>query len=492
MINMHRYIRNKLLHADPLEQQVFIKHFTNRAIKSMSLASGVKVHSHNRWFRIINFIESGYPEFKLAQRIADACIPRIKAAPKGAKRLRLVALAIQASHGDSSSTNLSMLFQDQEALFEGDTGFLYDFASRSGHSRRSCGHFSEEHVEIRGDENGIYASTQVCPHCADILVRAGKHVRATHLSNVLYLAEFVVSATDANGATILIDQRHPNYRFDERRQHYVHINWSPYQNLIDSYHSSKAKGFSVIDSPWFRSHRRAFGCELEVQVRQGDCNAAAGRVHELLNPSGDVGEYCFFERDSSIGTGFEMVTQPAGLDVHRDKFALFLNNPEVKRGMRSHEGGSCGFHVHVGRQYLTQSQIYRIQSFLNDVRNEALIKKIARRYSTGYSKIKYEMGKISPHNKTSGDRYEALNVTGRETVEFRIFRGSLRYESIMAALEFVNAVLDFCQPGAVSIMEFNSIGFQRFLMHPNNRTDTKYLRSYLSLDADRDNEQRAA
>jgi hypothetical protein len=62
----------------------------------------------------------------------------------------------------------------------------------------------------------------------------------------------------------------------------------------------------------------------------------------------------------------------------------------------------------------------------------------------------------------------------------------------MAALEFVNAVLDFCTPGNTSFVDFNALGFKKFLMHPSNSADTKYLRSYLSINVDHDNEQRQA
>jgi hypothetical protein len=167
---------------------------------------------------------------------------------------------------------------------------------------------------------------------------------------------------------------------------------------------------------------------------------------------------------------------------------LFLNNPEIKRGLRSHEGGKCGFHVHVGRDYLTQGQIYRTQAFLNDVRNEALIRAIARRYSNGYCHYKAHLAKFTATNKHENDRYEALNTTNVETVEFRIFRGSLRYESIMAALEFCNALLSFATPGVASLLEFNSFGFKQFVLRPENKADTKFLRAYLSLDSEYDNE----
>jgi hypothetical protein len=308
----------------------------------------------------------------------------------------------------------------------------------------------------------------------------------------LFLTDYAVSYRSYNNSTMYGDRRNPDISFDQRRQIYHDASWSPYAGLIDGYHSSKAKGFSIIDSPWFRSHRRAFGCELEVQVRTGNKDVACGKVHDILNPGGSVGEYCFFERDGSIGEGFEIVTQPAGLDIHRAKFDAFLNNDEAKRGLRSHEGGACGLHVHVGRQYVTQSQIYRIQSFLNDVRNEALIRAIARRYDSGYSKFKPQMAKFSANGKNNGDRYEALNVTGRDTIEFRIFRGSLRYESVISALEFVNAVLTFCTPGVTAITDFHAIGFKKFIMSPEMKPDTKFLRAYLSLDANTDNERRAA
>jgi hypothetical protein len=177
------------------------------------------------------------------------------------------------------------------------------------------------------------------------------------------------------------------------------------------------------------------------------------------------------------------------LDTHREKLNLFLNDESLKRGLRSHEGGSCGLHIHVGRQFVTQAQIYRVQSFLNDVRNEGLIRKVSRRYSTSYARIRHEMAKLSPMNKRSSERYEALNVTNTDTIEFRIFRGSLRYESVMAALEFVDSLLSFSMPGQTAFSEFNSIGFRRYISRKENRADTKFLRNYLSINDRTDDEQ---
>ena len=485
MYQMTKYLVRRLNNASEIDQAVTIDVFTRRMIKSMSRASAANLHK-NRWFKVMAGVNALEPTF--SERIGRACDKYLKRSKLGATRLKMLADLANRIGSDS----LAVCFQSWVEVFReiDDMDFLGTVAYRNDVSLAQCGHFASRIHTIVGNEESPHREKTVCEHCARAMEDSPSYVSIGAYRFIL--ARYAVEAIDYDGDRITIDRRNPNFRLVETRDRYEHVNYSPYQNLIDGYHSSKRKGFSLIESPWYRSHRRAFGCELEIQVRQGPESAAAGRVHEVLNPSGTVGEYCYFERDGSIGTGFELITQPAGLDVHREKFRLFLNNPDLKRGLRSHEGGSCGFHVHVGREYVTQAQIYRLQSFLNDVRNEALIRKIARRYANGFSKIKYEMAKLSTKGKANGDRYEALNVTGDHTIEFRIFRGSLRYESIIAALEFVNALLDFCAPGAVSFQDFNTLGFKKFVLLPDNRSDTKYLRSYLSLDENSDDEQRIA
>lgn len=484
-MDLFAYSLNRL-NAGALERATFLGIFTKRVIKSMSRSTATRIHL-NRWLVQIKTMHLTINDTSFINEMHDLCNASIKRSPLGARRLKFM-LDLMLANNQSEKAARITFWEDK---LEGDSMFHRGVAQRYGVRKFDCGHWHNEYRTLQGSEEDYNFTKLVCPACANDLIASGQRFDAEY-DRKLYLLRMMVSAIDRHGNSVDIDSRHPHFTFNLQRNMYHHKDWSPHANLVADYHSSKRKGFKVIDSPWLRSNRRAFGCELEIQVQSGPVNAAAGRVHDALNPSGQVGEYCFFERDGSIGTGFELITQPAGLDVHAEKFGKFLQDKEMKRGMRSHEGGACGFHVHVGREFLTQGQIYRIQSFLNDVRNEHLIKKIARRYQSGYSKFKHEMAKFSPHGKATGDRYEALNVTGDKTVEFRLFRGSLRYESIMAALEFVNAILDFCTPGATSFADFNALGFKKFILHPDNRTDTKYLRSYLSLDDRTDNEQRQA
>lgn len=493
-MDLYSYARRRLF-AQPTGRQDFIYAFTKRTLKSVARSTGARIHT-NKWVRLIDMLAMSYPETKGPAFLDDLkqhVMTYTRTHPKTCNRLDFLITYVK-EYRCAMQQIKAPLFNTFEAHFDAhnDASWLVEVASRHHIVRSECGHWTDqsERFIVIGNQDAYLARRSVCSDCADYMLTSGTHIMDE--GNRLFLSEFAVSYRTAGQATRVGDRRDTNIMFDATRQIYHDNTWSPYEGLIDGYHSSKAKGFHIIDSPWFRSHRRAFGCELEVQVRSGNVNAACGKVHDILNPNGDVGEYCFFERDGSIGTGFEIVTQPAGLDIHRAKFDAFLNNDDAKRGLRSHEGGACGFHVHVGRQYVTQSQIYRIQSFLNDVRNESLIRAVARRYENGFSKFKPQMAKFTPHGKNTGDRYEALNVQNSETIEFRIFRGSLRYESIIAALEFVNATLTFCTPGVTAITDFHAIGFKRFIMSDEMKPDTKFLRSYLSLDADTDNERKAA
>jgi hypothetical protein len=492
---IYLYARRRV-YGPELGRSEFLRTFVKRLLKSIARSTGGRIHT-NRWLRLIQELAAAHIEDGKGREFITDVLNLVsqyeRTHPLTVARINLMCdIIVQRVFVDNDNRDYGRIMQMHDVAFQAnnDPSWIEQVASKMGIHRASCDHYTDRRVMYTGSQEDVNVNMYVCHHCRDRDVSSGLRQETSHGEYVL--SSFAVEYTDENSRRRIGDRRSSELRLHNGR--WVHVNWSPYSNLVDHYHSSRAKGFHVIDSPWFRSHRRAFGCELEVQLTSSNMpvNTAAGKVHDVLNPSGNVGEYCYFERDGSIGHGFELITQPAGLDLHRQKFDLFLNNAELKRGLRSHEGGSCGFHVHVGRQYLTQAQIYRVQSFLNDVRNEGLIRMIARRYGAGYCRVKAEMAKFTSHGKHSNDRYEMLNVSNDKTVEFRIFRGSLRYESIAAALEFCNALLTFCQPGEVAFNQFNAVGFRQFITRVDMRSDTKFLRAYLNVNADTDGERSIA
>jgi hypothetical protein len=113
---------------------------------------------------------------------------------------------------------------------------------------------------------------------------------------------------------------------------------------------------------------------------------------------------------------------------------------------------------------------------VNDSGNDAFIQALARRYNTGFCNIR---DKDLETAHLPGDRYEAINLTGRETIEFRIFRGSLKYEAVIAAVEFCHALLEYCARPETAAGGLNAQAFIRWCAnHLTN--ETAILRSYVN------------
>lgn len=71
-------------------------------------------------------------------------------------------------------------------------------------------------------------------------------------------------------------------------------------------------------------------------------------------------------------------------------------------------------------------------------RTEYSINRWAARY--GYESSPKAI--LDKAKKASSNRYTALNLCNRNTIEFRIFRGTLRYNTFISTLELVNCICD--------------------------------------------------
>jgi hypothetical protein len=285
-------------------------------------------------------------------------------------------------------------------------------------------------------------------------------------------SEYAVAALSANGHEIFIyDDSSEDYEFDEERGMLVHVDFVD-NSVIRGYHSSKSD-FSFKRDEWTTKHRRFLGVELEVESNGSDNKARiAKRIHEAVNSGG---RKVFFERDGSLSDGFEMVTNPMSLPALRDLFT-FLNTDLIK-GLRSHNTSSCGLHIHVSKDNLTALQIQKVVAFVNSPANEWFIRGLARRYSTGFCRVMDK--KVGKGIHASHDRYEAVNVTNNKTIEFRIFRGSLKYEAVVAAMEFCHAILEFCRPANTGINQLSAGAFLSFCA-TQLAVETRVMRNYIS------------
>lgn len=190
-----------------------------------------------------------------------------------------------------------------------------------------------------------------------------------------------------------------------------------------------------------------FGIELEVEP----VDSRSESIDAFNLPD----RYCVLKEDGSLGSsGYEIVTRPDCPSVHKRIFGEVLKRGSVSATTRSWQSGRCGIHIHVSRAPLSQLWVGRMLVFINSEQLKPIVSKVAGRYGTTYSSIGAK--KLTDGRKKGYSRYDALNTSGDNTIEFRIFRGTLNRESFLKNIEFVEAVLAFCKPCTCSNRDVNN------------------------------------
>ena len=202
-------------------------------------------------------------------------------------------------------------------------------------------------------------------------------------------------------------------------------------------------------------NNRFFGVELEVD-KGCDCHDTA---REIINNNKEI--YC--KHDGSLRDGFEIVSHPCTLDYHLNSLDWKkIMDTCLKNGFQSHNAGTCGLHVHISRKAFGESEqeqelniaklIYLFEKFWLQIkafsrRTEEQINDWARNY--GLTTIDEAINE----SKSVKGRYYAVNLTNTHTVEIRIFRGTLKYNTFAATLQFLNLLLDAITEGNTQDMQ---------------------------------------
>lgn len=197
--------------------------------------------------------------------------------------------------------------------------------------------------------------------------------------------------------------------------------------------------------------KRYFGVELEVD-NAGEDDDSADAVRGIANCR-NTHIYC--KHDGSLDDGFEIVTHPMTLDYHRKQMPWGSMLNELRNmGYLSHKANTCGLHIHVNRTALGDTPteqdacIARILYFFEKHWEELLkfsrrthrqLERWAARY--GYKEQPKELLDHAKKDANNG-RYACINLQNPDTIEFRIFRGTLKLNTIIATLQLVDKVCD--------------------------------------------------
>ena len=228
---------------------------------------------------------------------------------------------------------------------------------------------------------------------------------------------------------------------------------------------------------------RYMGVELEVDGA-GEYGENAERILDIGNADGEL-VYC--KHDGSLNSGFEIVSHPCSLDYHLNVFPW----PDILRearemGYTSHQAGTCGLHIHVSREAFGSNAeeqdacIARVLYFFEKHWGELL--KFSRRtrrqleqWANRYG-LKEHPKEILDNAKAGNyrNRYTCVNLTNTDTVEFRMFRGTLKLNTFRATLQFVNRVCDAAL--SLSDDEMKNLSWTNFVSDCESPELVQYLK----------------
>ena len=214
------------------------------------------------------------------------------------------------------------------------------------------------------------------------------------------------------------------------------------------------------------------GVELEVERRR-DCPYEIGEMttNDFYNKGN---QFAIMKSDGSLSNGFEIVTCPATLNAHRENWDKFFNGEAIKH-LKSWNTDTTGMHIHISRNHLYQLEIGKLLVFINDQKNEEFINHIAGRSSDQWAK---KSPKKIMDCVNSSDKYEAVNISHRHTVELRIFKGNLARQGMFRVLEFAHALVGFCKLTSMTKLSYKD--FIKYMELPQNRSEYKIFYGWLS------------
>ena len=276
--------------------------------------------------------------------------------------------------------------------------------------------------------------TVICDHCAERFYEENIVEDDTHTLCEHCFDEYYVRCDDC-GRIIHRDRAY----WDGDDNAYCASYWDEHSEVIHEYSYTP-------DLVFHSKGLRHFGVELEID------NGGTDRYNaeKLLNIANADAENLYIKTDGSLDDGLELVTHPMTLEYHLNEmpWAEVLRKAQ-EMDYLSHAAGTCGLHVHISRlafgcTYEQQEAaiarlLYFVEKFWAELlrfsrRTQSQMNRWAARYG-----IRLTPSEQMSHAKNScAGRYTAVNLTNADTVEIRMFRGTLKLNTLKATLQMVN------------------------------------------------------
>lgn len=226
------------------------------------------------------------------------------------------------------------------------------------------------------------------------------------------------------------------------------------------------------------------GAEIEVggnkpEVDSNNKQSVVKKCIQIMNGSeSDKEDLIYSTHDGTVQ--IELDTMPCSLEYHKNK----MNYKEMfkyldEMGYKGHDCSTAGLHIHANRDYLGKTKmqqdlviskiLYIIEKFNDNIC-------VIGRRNTDYSQFVGDRCKedtvlnlLAKYDNTG--KKAALNLQHKDTIEFRMFKSTLKYETFLLTLEFVKDIIDFAK--SINIEEIEKMTWNDLM-----KTFSKDLQQY--------------
>lgn len=241
--------------------------------------------------------------------------------------------------------------------------------------------------------------------------------------------------------------------------------------------------YSYRPDPVFRSSegedtRLYFGIEVETEARGEDwgIRRTAAEYAGLILESERL---AYLKSDGSLSCGFELVTHPMSHSYFMNNAGTLwdtIHSLKTNYNMMAWGTKTCGLHIHISRNgFNGGSHQHRFLQLVYN--NKDFYEIMAGRSSSHWAKFDdiydHDGKKTFRHklNREGSDRYAAVNTNNRNTLEMRIFRGSLNTGYIKACIDLAHASVEFTRTMSVPEVRNNKLDCINLIQYIRDRAE---------------------
>lgn len=226
--------------------------------------------------------------------------------------------------------------------------------------------------------------------------------------------------------------------------------FAPAKNKLRDYSDNV---LNLLDTVVLPTENKATAQTYGLEIECFSLPKAPINIKELIEEKYLLGT-AICKSDGSIGhNGIEIVTVPMSFEFIKNTDYFFNFYKNVGGFLGSFSRNSTGVHIHIGRKFLTTLQQAKIVDFINNSMNFDYLIKIAGRDFVNDNSNTYARPLFKDHSiqdvahyiksRSSADKYNAVNINHRDTIEIRIFKGNVKPEVLYRYVEFTDALVNF-------------------------------------------------